>query len=141
MSSISLTILNVRFVMFSAVPVPSCCGLFGYLEFNELSRLPPVFVSAALEAAVLLPKFIRACPNALLQRKRFQVKPHCVDGRFRVASPSRDRPWLQRQYGILITVPLSGQTLFDLIDRADYVGPTPPIGSSAFPIKQQHASS
>ena len=84
--------------MFCDVPVPRCSGLFGYLEFNELSRLPPVFVSAALETAVLLPKFIRACPNALFQRKRFQVKPHCFDGRFRLPSPSRDRPSLQTQW-------------------------------------------
>ena len=97
MSRIPLTVLSVRFSMFCDVPVQSYRALFGYLEFNELSRLPPVFVSAALETAVLLPKFIRACPNALLQRKRFQVKPHCFDGRFRVASPSRDRPSLQRQ--------------------------------------------
>ena len=68
MSRIPLTVLSVRFAMFCDVPVPSYRGLFGYLEFNELSRLPPVFVSAALETAVLLPKFIRACPNALLQR-------------------------------------------------------------------------
>jgi len=81
LSRIPLTVLSVRFAMFCGVPVPSRCGLFGYLEFNELSRLPPVFVGAALETAVLLPKFIRACPNALLQRKRFQVKPHCFDAR------------------------------------------------------------
>jgi hypothetical protein len=87
MSRIPLTVLSVRFVMFCDVPVPSYRGLVGYLEFNELSRLPPVFVSAALEAAVLLPKFIRACPNALLQRKRFQVTPHCFDGRFQLVSP------------------------------------------------------
>jgi len=81
-----LPVPNVRFAMFCAVPVPSRYELFRYLEFNELSSLPPVFVSAALETAVLLPKFIRACPNALLQRMRFQVKPPCFDGRFRLAS-------------------------------------------------------
>jgi len=75
MGRIPLTVLSVRFVMFCDVPVPSYRGLVGYLEFDESSRLSPVFVSAALETAVLLPKFIRACPNALLQRKRFQVTP------------------------------------------------------------------
>ena len=82
-----MTVLSVRFVMFCDVPVPSYRGLVGYLKFDEFPRLSPVFVSAALETAVLLPKFIRACPNALLQRKRFQVTPHCFDGRFQLVSP------------------------------------------------------
>jgi hypothetical protein len=46
-------------------------SIFVSLEYY-LSRhngTKPLFVSAALETAVLLPKFIRACPNALLQRK------------------------------------------------------------------------
>lgn len=86
----------VRFVLFCDVSVPSYNGLVGYLEFNQTSRVPPVFISATLEATVLLPKFLRACPNALFQRKRFNATPHCFDGRLQSVSPGLDWPLCKR---------------------------------------------
>jgi hypothetical protein len=114
--SAPLTVLSVRFVMFCDVPVPSCRGLLGYLEFNESSRLPPVFVSAALETTVLLPKFLRACPNALSQRKHFQLKPHCFDGRFQLVLLDGTGPVQGLGMGCAFyDRTLSGPTLLDLI--------------------------
>jgi hypothetical protein len=67
---------SVKFVLYWDASIPIYRGLRAHLEFNELSSLSPVFIRAALETAVLLPKFIGARPNALRQRKRFHVKPH-----------------------------------------------------------------
>jgi len=67
-----------QFVPLRDALIPHYRGLCVHLKFNQLSSLPPVFVSAALETAILLPKFIGTRPNTLRQLKRFQVKPHCL---------------------------------------------------------------
>jgi hypothetical protein len=98
-------------ILFGA-PIPRYRSLQGRLEFNELSRLSPVFVSAAFEAAVLPPKFIGAGPNALRQRMHIHMKPHCLMNGFSHISSTGSIAQL-----------------------------TSGTSAPAFPIKQQRASS